>query len=73
MNPICSEYDRRLVTLIGVVIDIIGEQAMLTGASPEELLAVSLYRTSKEIVSVGEEHYVNRLHTCFPILKEAIS
>jgi hypothetical protein len=73
MNPICSQYDSRMATLLGVVIDIIGEQALLTGSSPEEILAASLYRTTKQIISVGEEHYVNQLNTCFPLLREAIS
>jgi hypothetical protein len=73
MNPIVSEYDHRLVTLIGIVVDIIGEQALMTGASPEELLALSLYRVSKEIFTSGEEQYIDRLHTCFPALREALS
>jgi hypothetical protein len=73
MTPICSEYDVRLVTLVGVVIDVIGEQALVSGESPEELLAKSLYRVNKNVHSVGEEHYINRLHTCFPLLIEAIS
>jgi hypothetical protein len=73
MTPICSEYDIRLVTLLGVVIDVIGEHALDTGQSPQELLAESLYRVNKQVYSVGEEQYIDRLHTCFPLLKEAIS
>jgi hypothetical protein len=73
MTPICSEYDTRLVTLIGVAIDVIGERAFDTGRSPQELLAESLYRVNKAVHGVGEEQYIDRLNTCFPLLKEAIS
>jgi hypothetical protein len=73
MTPICSEFDVRLVTLFGVVMDVLGDQALLTGKSPEELLAENLYRVCKQVHTVGEEEYVNRLHTCFPLLKETIS
>jgi hypothetical protein len=73
MTPICSHYDARLVTLIGVVIDVIGEQALISGEPPEQLLAESLYRVNKKVHAVGEADYIDRLHTCYPLLKEAIS
>jgi hypothetical protein len=72
ITPICSEYDTRLVTLVGVVIDVINERAFESEQSPEQLLAESLYRVNKAVHAVGEEQYVDRLHTCFPLLKEAI-
>jgi hypothetical protein len=73
MTPICSQYDVRLVTLVGVVIDVIGEQALLSGDSPEQLLAESLYRVNKKVHAIGEADYINQLTTCFPLLLEAIS
>jgi hypothetical protein len=72
MTPIVSQYDVRLVTLIGVVIDVIGDQALATDNSPEQLLAESLYRVNKQVHAVGEASYIDQLHTCYPLLKEAI-
>jgi hypothetical protein len=72
MTPIETEDDLRLVTLIGVVIDLIGEQALMLNHSPETLLAESLYRVNKNVNVMGTERYINQLCTCYPLLREAI-
>lgn len=72
MNPILSPDDIRLVTLIGVAIDTIGELALRTGNNPEEILAKALYRANKRVNEVGTERTMNELATCYPLLKEAL-
>jgi hypothetical protein len=72
MTPIETEDDLRLVTLIGVVIDLIGEQSLMLNHSPETLLAESLYRVNKNVNVMGTERYINQLCTCYPLLREAI-
>jgi hypothetical protein len=72
MTPIETEDDLRLVTLIGVVIDLIGEQSLMLNYAPETLLAESLYRVNKSVNVMGTERYINQLCTCYPLLREAI-
>ena len=72
MNPILSPDDIRLVTLVGVAIDTIGELALRTGNAPEEILAKALYRSNKRVNEVGVERTMNELTTCYPLLKEAL-
>ena len=72
MNPIVSHDDVRLVTLIGVAIDTIGELALRTNDSLEEILAKALYRSNKRIHEIGAERTMNELVTCYPLLREAI-
>ena len=73
MNPILSPDDTRLVTLLGVTMDTIGELALRTGNNPEEILAKALYRANKRIHEIGTERTMNELTVCYPLLKEAIS
>ena len=73
MSPIVSPYDTRLVTLIGVAIDLAEELALCRGGSPEERIASSLYIANKNVHEKGEDNYINKLATEYPLLKEAIS
>ena len=68
-----SPYDIRLVTLIGVAIDLAEELALYNGSTPSEWLASSLYVANKNVCQRGEELYINKLATDYPILKEAIT
>lgn len=71
--PIIADvHDVRLVSLVAIVVDLIGEQALYTGVNPEQLLAESLYRANKQIHAIGTDNYVNQLHTQYPLLREAL-
>ena len=73
MPPIVSPYDTRLTTLIGVAIDLAEELALYKHQNPSENLAASLYLANKRVHEWGEETYINKLATDYPILKEAIT
>ncbi len=73
MSPIVSPHDTRLVTLIGVVIDLAEELALVNDLNPSENLANALYIANKNVHEIGEEDYINKLATGYPILKKAIS
>jgi hypothetical protein len=72
ISPIESAYDCRLVTLIGVVIELIEEMSLISDRDPNELLASNLYLCNKKLLSYGEEEYMNKLTETYPLLEEAI-
>ena len=73
MTPIISRDDHRLVTLVGVAINVIEELAVITDCSPNEILSEYLYLTSKKQLEMSNTIYMNKLATHYPILDEAIS
>ena len=72
MTPIESPYDVRLVTLIGVAINVIEELAVRIEKDPDLILAEALFMTNKNVHEKGEEGYSNRLNDQYPMLAEAI-
>ncbi len=72
MTPIESQFDVRLVTLIGVAINTLESLALATNVSPEQLLAEYLYISNKMVHEHGEEAYLEKLNHNYPLLKEAI-
>ena len=73
MTPIESEYDTRLVTLVGVALETIQSLALRTNQDPDKILAESLYLANKRVNEIGEEVYLKTLQRNYPLLKEAIS
>ncbi len=73
MSPIVSPYDTRLLTLAGVVINLAEELAVWNNQSPREGVAEALFLVSKRVHEHGEEDYMDRLCTDYPILQEAIT
>ena len=70
--PIIADvHDVRLVSLVAIVVDLIGEQALYTGVNPEQLLAESLYRANKKIHAIGTDNYVNQLHTSVSVTERS--
>ena len=72
MTPIESTCDVRLVTLIGVAINVIEELAVCTHKDPDLILAEALFLANKNVHEKGEEEYSNQLETQYPMLSEAI-
>lgn len=70
MTPINSQYDTRLVTLLHVTMDTIGELALMYQKDSDLILAERLYKASKKIGSYGEEPVINRLLNAYPLLSE---
>ena len=73
MTPISSAYDVRLVTLIGVAINVIESLALATDTDPDKILAEHLYLTNKQVHELGEQSYIDDLTDNYPMLCEAIS
>ena len=73
MTPIESKDDVRLVTLVGVAINVIEELAILTDVSPNEILAEYLYFTTLKQLELGTTQYMTKLATHYPILYRAIN
>jgi len=73
MNPIVSRYDVRLITLIGVAINALEAAGLETDVNPEQLLSDYLYLVTRQVHEVGEEQYLDKLATNYPMLNEAIS
>ncbi len=73
MSPIVSPYDSRLLTLAGVIVSLSEELAIWSNQSPREAVAEALYMVSKGVHVHGEEDYMDRLCTDYPLLKEAIT
>lgn len=73
MTPISSPYDVRLVTLIGVAINVIESLALATDTDPDKILANHLYLTNKYVHEMGEQAYIDDLTNNYPLLQEAIS
>ena len=72
MTPITSIHDVRLVTLIGVAMNTIESLALETDVNPEQLLAEAMYMSNKCVHELGEQGYIERLSTNYPLLSEAI-
>lgn len=72
MTPIESTCDIRLVTLIGVAINVIEELAVHTDENPELILAEALFLANKNVHEKGEEEYAKKLQFDYPVLAEAI-
>lgn len=72
MTPIESQYDTRLITLIGLAINVIESLAIAKNVNPEEILASHLYLANKYVHEVGEEVYLHKLTKDYPLLEEAI-
>lgn len=72
MTPIESRDDTRLVTLVGLAINVIESLAIAKDANPEEILASHLYLTNKYLHEVGSDVYIGKLTRDYPLLKEAI-
>lgn len=62
----------RLLTLIGVAINLSEELAIWNNQNSREAMAEALYLTNKKIHEHGEEDYMDRLVRDYPILAEAI-
>ena len=73
MSPIVSPYDTRLLVLAGVIVNLSEELAVWNNQSPREAVAEALYRVNKRVHEHGEEDYMDRLCTDYPLLKEAIT
>lgn len=73
MTPIASVYDVRLVTLIGVAINVIESLALATDVNAETILAEHLYLTNKQVHELGEQAYIDDLTDNYPLLQQAIS
>ena len=73
MTPIESEYDARLVTLIGVAIESIQDLSLRTNQDVDKILAERLYTVNKHVHEVGGESYLKSLNRSYPLLREAIS
>ncbi len=73
MPPIVSPYDTRLLTLAGVIINLSEELALWNNQPPREGVAEALFLVSKRVHEHGNEDYMNRLCTDYPLLKEAIT
>ena len=73
MNPITSRYDVRLIILVGLAIDLIESLALEVDSCPQTILAEYLYLTTKRVHEVGEETYMTKLTTHYPMLEEAIN
>lgn len=73
MTPIESIHDVRLVTLIGVVIDVAEELALASCQDTDYIIARALYVANKNVHEQGEEKYMEHLQNHYPILKEAIN
>lgn len=72
MTPIESRYDVRLLTLMGVAISSFETLALELDVDADKLLAESLYLTTKRIHEVGEEMYISKLESNYPLLAKAI-
>lgn len=72
-TPINSPEDVRLVTLIGVAINVIETYALESGNDPDSVLAKSLYLTNKRIHEIGTDCYLQKLTSHYPLLNEAIN
>lgn len=72
MTPIISKYDVRLTVLIGAAINTIESLALAVDKEPAEILAETLYLTNKYVHEYGEECYMNKLTTHYPLLEETI-
>lgn len=73
MTPIESRYDIRLLTLIGVTINVLETLSLELDADADKLLAEYLYLTSKQIHEQGANEYLDKLTRFYPMLEEAIS
>ena len=73
MTPIDTTDDVRLVTLVGVAIDVIEDLALAKGKNPEEILAERLYLANRKIHERGAEEYIEKLTTQYSLLYEAIA
>lgn len=71
-NPIESEYDLRLITLIGVAISAFESLSLARDIDADKLLSDHLYLTTKYIHEVGEQVFIEKLTRDYPLLKEAI-
>lgn len=71
-SPIASIDDVRLVTLIGVAINVIESLAIEEDNDPETILARELYLTNKYIHDMGTACYLHKLASHYPLLKAAI-
>ena len=72
MTPMESPYDVRLVTLIGLAINAVETLALEQDKNPDQLIAELLYITNKRLHETGEEDYLRKLFSFYPILSEAI-
>lgn len=72
MTFIESKYDTRLVTLIGLAINVIETLAIAQDTNPEEILATHLYLTNKYLHEVGSDIYFNKLAAHYSLLEEAL-
>lgn len=73
MTPISSPCDVRLVTLIGVAMNVIESLALATDTDPDKILAEHLYLTNKRVHEIGEDLYLEDLTSNYPLLQQAIS
>ena len=73
MTPIESRYDTRLLTLIGVTINMLETLSLELDVDADKLLAEYLYVTAKKIHEQGGKEYLDKLTRFYPMLEEAIS
>jgi hypothetical protein len=72
-TPVTSPEDIRLVTLIGITINVIESLAIQNDLDPEFILSKELYLTNKRIHEIGTNCYLEKLTSHYPLLKEAIN
>lgn len=72
-TPITSPEDVRLVTLIGVAINVVESLAIESGNDPDFILSKELYLTNKRIHEMGTNCYLEKLTSHYPLLKDAIN
>lgn len=72
MKPIKSEYDVRLLTLIGLAVSAFESLALELNIDPDKLLAEYLYLVTKKLHEVGEEEIVNKFRQQYPLLEEVL-
>ena len=73
MKPIKSEYDVRLLTLIGLAVSAFETLALELNVDPDKLLAENLYLVTKKLHEVGEEEIINKFHQQYPLLEEVLN
>lgn len=72
-TPITSIDDTRLVTLIGVAMNVIESLAIEEDNDPDSILARELYLTNKQVHEVGTACFLEKLANHYPLLEAAIS
>ncbi len=72
-TPINSIDDVRLVTLIGVAINVIEDYGLQNDIDPETVLAKYLYIANRQVLSAGTNCYLEKLIDHYPLLNEAIN